>query len=105
MKRTGRDPVFLRMAAIAGTGGVFSIVFAIGLPLWSFLHGRPTSPGFALFAAWGIAALAGSYACLKTYAISDVGPRRPPRGGLRLITTTGAAPDPRAAEHTDQRAA
>jgi hypothetical protein len=90
MRRPGRDPVFLQMAALAGAGGIGAIGCAIGLPLYSALRGHPVSPAFALFAAWGFAALAGAYACLRTYAISgDVGPRRPPRGGLRIVASSG----------------
>ena len=79
-----RDPAFLAMAAVAAAGGVLAIAFAIGLPIWASLHGRPYTPVFSLFAAWGVAALAGAYACFATYRLTDVPPRRPPGGGERV---------------------
>ena len=71
------------MAAVAAAGGILAIAFSIGFPIWAWRHGRPYTPAFSLFAAWGIAALAGAYACVRTYLISD-DPHRPPRGGVRL---------------------
>jgi hypothetical protein len=83
MRPRKRDPAFLRMAAVAAVGGVLAIAFAIGFPLWAERHGRSSTPAFMLFAAWGFAALAGAYACLQTYFLSDP-PGRPPHGGVPL---------------------
>ena len=94
MMHGARDPAFLRMAIIAGTGGVLAIVFSIGFPIWMFLHGRPYTPAFSLFAAWGLAALGGAYACTKTYMISGIDPDRPPRGGIALKIVSNATVRP-----------
>jgi hypothetical protein len=106
MRPRKRDRSFLTMAALAGTGGILSMVTAIGLPIWRSRHGLPYTPEFSLFAAWGFAALAGAYACLKTYFLTDPVPPRPPRSGLPLTvlhTTNAAAPVERSA--TNRRAA
>jgi hypothetical protein len=104
-----RDPAFLRMAVIAGVGGVMAIGFSIGFPIWGKLRGEEYTPAFSLFAAWGIAALAGAYACYKTYLITDGSPRRPPPGGVRLalVRKTDATPIRRreSAGGSDRRAA
>jgi len=83
MRPRKRDPAFLFMAAVAASGGCIAIVASIGLPIWASQHGRPYTPAFALFSAWGLAALAGAYASLHTYLLTDE-PPRPPRGGVRL---------------------
>jgi hypothetical protein len=87
-----RDRSFLTIAAIAATGGFAAIGGSIGFPIWAHLHGQPYNPAFSLFAAWGVAALAGAYACLNTYFLSDRIPPQPPRGGmpLALVSTTNA---------------
>ena len=102
-----RDSSFLVMAAIAGAGGVLAIGFSIGFPLWALLHGRPYAPAFSLFAAWGVAALAGAVACLRTYRVSDGEPRRPPPGGLRLelVKNADALPARPASSDAPQRRA
>lgn len=82
-----RDASFLHMAAIAAVGGTLAIAFSIGFPIWAWQQGRPYTPAFSLFAAWGLAALGGAYACWRTYLISDDTPR-PPRGGIRLQLAT-----------------
>lgn len=89
MRPRKRDPAFLRMAVIAALGGILAIAFALGFPVWARLHGRSSTPAFMLFAAWGFAALAGAYACLQTYFLSDP-PRRPPHGGLPLTLVKSA---------------
>jgi hypothetical protein len=94
MRPRKKDPAFLQMAAIAGIGGVLAIVCAIGFPIWVAQHGRPYMPGFSLFAAWGIAALAGAAACLNTYFLSDTPLPPPPRGGVRLEFRRREAPGP-----------
>jgi hypothetical protein len=101
-----RDRSFLVMAALAGTGGLLAVGMAIGLPIWRSRHGLPYTPEFSLFAAWGFAALAGAYACLKTYFITDP-PRRPPHGGLPLTVLhgTSAVAAERGAPATERRAA
>jgi hypothetical protein len=104
MRPAQRDPAFLRMAVVAAAGGVVAIVAAIGLPIW--LHGRshaPT-PAFALFAAWGVAALGGAYGCLRTYFLSDRVPPRP-FGGVPLRVIAGGTPDTVASEGPRDRAA
>ncbi len=99
MRPRQRDPAFLNMAAIAGLGGILAIVFSIGFPIWIRLHGGPWNPAFSLFSAWGVAALGGAYACIRTYLISD-DPQPPPRGGARLtlLKTTDARPLPKTNE-------
>jgi len=72
------------MGSIAAIGGLMAIGFAIGMPLWQSRHGHAYNPAFTLFAAWGIAALSGSYACIKTYFLTDTPPSKPPGGGIRL---------------------
>ena len=106
MRPRKKDPAFLQMAAIAGIGGVLAIVCAIGFPIWVAQHGRPYMPGFSLFAAWGIAALAGAAACLNTYFLSDT-PRPPkPGGGVRLEFRRREGADPAPAQNaTHGRAA
>jgi hypothetical protein len=101
-----RDPAFLHMAAVAATGGVLAIAFAIGFPIWTWQHGRPYTPAFSLFAAWGVAALAGAYACVRTYLLSDA-PDRPRGGGVRLalVKSADALPARGEAQHREQRAA
>lgn len=83
MRSPKRDSSFLFIAGIAALGGTLAIVLSIGMPIWSRLHGSDVSPAFSLFAGWGVAALGGAYASLRTYFVSD--PRPPaPRGGARL---------------------
>jgi hypothetical protein len=94
MRPRKKDPSFLYMAAIAGTGGLMNILFAIGSAVWTSMHGRPYTPFFGLFAIWGIAALYGAYACLATYRLTDDPTPRPPPGGLRLELIKGAEPVP-----------
>ena len=105
---TGRprkpDPAFLYMAIVAASGGALAIVFAIGVPIWAHLAGRPATPAFALFAAWGVAAFAGAYACFATYRISD-DPRTPPRGGRRLSLVEAGAASTERDDGTARRAA
>jgi hypothetical protein len=94
MRPRKRDPAFLRMAAIAALGGVVSIGFSIAAPLVAAHQGRAYTPMFSLFAAWGVAALLGSYACLKTYLLTDMPPPKPPGGGVRLELHRGLAAPP-----------
>lgn len=84
------------MAVIAGAGGLAAIVFSIAFPIWAARQGRPYTPAFSLFAAWGVAALAGAYACVRTYLISGIEPPPRPRGGVRPIAlrTLGPLPPP-----------
>jgi len=76
-----RDPSFLYMAALAGTGGAMGIVLSIGIPIWAWFHGQPYNPAFSLFAGWGVAALMGAYACVHTYLLTDSVPPPYPDGG------------------------
>jgi hypothetical protein len=78
-----RDPTFLRLAAIAGLGGVGAIATSVVVTLRSMHGGHPTSTYF-FFSLWGIAALAGAAANIATYYQSGDPPGRPPRGGKRL---------------------
>jgi hypothetical protein len=91
MRPRKKDPAFLLMAAIAGIGGLLNVIFAIGLAIWTAMHGRHYTPFFSIFAIWGFCALAGAYACIQTYRLSDATPPRPPRGGRRLEVITGGA--------------
>jgi hypothetical protein len=91
MRPRKKDKSFLLMAAIAGFGGLLNVIFAIGLAVWSYAHGRPYTPFFSIFAIWGFCALAGAYACIATYRLSDATPPPPPRGGRRLELITGGA--------------
>jgi hypothetical protein len=88
-----RDTAFLRIAALAAAGGVSAIVFSIGLPIWQHAHGHPYTPVFSLFAGWGVAALLGAYACLRTYFLSDTPPRGP--GGGVALALVAATREPR----------
>jgi hypothetical protein len=81
------------MAAIAGFGGVLSIVMSICLPIWMSLHGHPYSPAFSLFTCWGIFALGGAYGCLHTYRLTDTPPRPHPPGGLPVTVLRTASAD------------
>jgi len=109
MRPRKKDPAFLLMAAIAGLGGLLNVIFAIGLAIWSAIHGRPYTPFFSIFAIWGFCALAGAYACIQTYRLSDATPPPPPRGGRRLEVITGGAvpvaPPAPATVDADKRAA
>jgi hypothetical protein len=97
MRRSERDPAFLRMAFLAAVGGVGAISCAIAIPVYRKLHGLPYSPEFFMFSAWGFAALGGAYACVRTYFLSGPPPRRPPRGGVPLRVVGGTVP---AVSHT-----
>jgi hypothetical protein len=79
------------MAAIAGVGGLLNVTFAIGLGIWTAMHGHRYTPFFSIFAIWGFCALAGAYACIQTYRLSDATPPPPPRGGRRLEVIAGGA--------------
>jgi hypothetical protein len=105
--RHPRDPAFLRMAIIAAVGGSMAIVFSIGFPIWAKLRGEEYTPAFSLFAAWGIFALVGAYACYKTYLITDGSPRQPPPGGVRLalVRRTDATPIRRRSSISNDRRA
>ncbi len=91
MRPRKKDPAFLMMAAIAGFGGLLNVVFAIGLAVWAGMHGKHYTPFFSIFAIWGFCALAGAYACLQTYRLSDETSPPPPRGGRRFDVITGGA--------------
>jgi hypothetical protein len=86
----------LRIAILAAAGGVSAIGFSIGLPIWQHLHGQPYTPVFSLFAGWGIAALLGAYACLRTYFLSDSPPRGP--GGGVALALVQSVREPRLAQ-------
>ncbi len=81
--RRRRDPTFLRLAAIAGLGGVGAIATSVVVTLRSMHGGHPTSTYF-FFSLWGIAALAGAAANIATFFQSGDPPQKPPRGGKRL---------------------
>jgi len=91
MRPRKKDRAFLVMAAIAGVGGLLNVGFAIGLAVWTAVHRHAYEPFFSIFAIWGMCALAGAYACIQTYRISDATPPPPPRGGRRLEVITGGA--------------
>ncbi len=91
MRPRKKDPAFLLMAAIAGVGGLLNVTFAIGLGIWTAMHGHRYTPFFSIFAIWGFCALAGAYACIQTYRLSDATPPPPPRGGRRLEVIAGGA--------------
>jgi hypothetical protein len=95
MRPRKKDPAFLVMAAIAGFGGLLNVCFAIALGVRTAMHGHHYTPFFSIFAIWGLCALAGAYACIATYRLSDATPPPPPRGGRRLeVITGGALPAP-----------
>ncbi len=78
-----RDRTFLRLAWLAGAGGLLNIAFSIGMPLERYWHHEPFSPAFFFFSLWGLAAFYGCAACIYTYRTSGDPPGdRPPPGGL-----------------------
>jgi hypothetical protein len=83
MLRRGRPPIYLRTAALAGCGGILSIGYSAGIPLWDALHGHARLPVLSLFSLWGGVALVGAAAKLYLYSLAAP-PSRPPRGGNRL---------------------
>jgi hypothetical protein len=98
MRPRRRDPTFLYMAILAGSGGLLAIVASIGMPLWMDAHGHHVSPAIMLLACWGIFALLGAVACVQTYLLSDP-TDRPPRGGVHLtVIDGGQAPPPQPEE-------
>lgn len=105
MRPRRRDPAFLRIAAIAGAGGLTAVAFSIGMPIWAHANGRPYTPAFSLFAAWGFAALCGAFACVRTYLLSDRPPPPPPRGGVRLQAIDGGRSTEEKAHRVVDRAA
>jgi hypothetical protein len=109
MRPRKKDPSFLYMGSVAAIGGLMAIGFSIGLPLWNSRHGHGYNPAFTLFAAWGVAALCGAYACVKTYFLTDGVPPKPPGGGVRLEfkrnAEPAAAPAKSAAQNPSQRRA
>ena len=91
MRPRKKDRAFLVMAVIAGIGGLLNVAFAIGLAVWTAVHKHAYAPIFSIFAIWGLCALAGAYACIQTYRLSDATSPPPPRGGRRLEVITGGA--------------
>lgn len=91
MRPRKKDRAFLVMAVIAGIGGLLNVAFAVGLAVWTAMHRHAYEPFFSIFAIWGLCALAGAYACIQTYRLSDATTPRPPRGGRRLEVITGGA--------------
>lgn len=76
-----RDPTFLRLACVAGAGGVAAIATSVWATVRTASHGHPTST-FFFFSLWGLAALAGAAANIATYFQTGDPPEKPPRGGL-----------------------
>ncbi len=80
-----RDRTFLRLAWLAGIGGLLDVGFSIGMPIQQSLRHEPWNPAFFFFSLWGLAALYGCAACIYTYRTSGDPPGdRPPPGGLRV---------------------
>ena len=77
-----RDRSFLHIAAFAGAGGLLSIGFSIGIPVYNALHHRPVTPEFFFFGVWGLLAIFGAAGCIHTYLISGDPPEKPPKGGV-----------------------
>jgi len=103
-----RDRSFLHIAAFAGAGGLLSIGFSIGIPVFNALHHRPITPEFFFFGVWGLLALCGAAGCIHTYFISGDPPAKPPKGGLPLREFTvleGGKPRVESGEDGQRRAA
>ncbi len=103
-----RDRTFLRMAWLAGFGGVLIVGCSIGIPVERMIHHQPWSPEFFFLSVWGMVACCGCAACIHTYYTSGSPPRdRPPKGGLpdRAFTLIegGAKTEP-ASERTKRAA-
>ena len=108
MKPRPRDRSFLDIAAFAATGGALAIGFSVGMPVWQWAHGHPSTPAFFFFGIWGVAALCGAAASIHTYFISGDPPDKPPRGGVpvrRLTAIEGGRPPSAPAEDRSRRAA
>jgi RsiW-degrading membrane proteinase PrsW (M82 family) len=102
-----RDPQFLWMAAFAAATGLSAIGWSIGMPVYQAMHGEHPSWIIVHFSAWGFFALFGAAACINTYFQTGNPPRRPPRGGRRVVplaVVQGRAKPP-AASDQDRRAA
>jgi hypothetical protein len=103
-----RDRSFLRLAWLAGLGGMLNLGFSIGMPLERYWHHEPYTPAFFFFSVWGIAAFYGCVACIYTYRTSGDPPGdRPPRGGLperRFAVLEGGAKTEAASEQTKRAA-
>ncbi len=81
--RRPRDPTFLRLACLAGFGGLAAIGTSIVATMRTMHGSHPTSTYF-FFSLWGLAALAGAAANIATYFQSGDPPKKPPRGGKRV---------------------
>ncbi len=103
-----RDRYFLRLAWLAGAGGVFTIAFSVGIPVEAVLHHRAYTPSFFFFGVWGVAALCGCAACISTYFTSgSPSGERPPPGGQRAAKFSlieGGAKTEGASEQTKRAA-
>ncbi len=78
-----RDPTFLRLACLAGAGGLAAIGTSI-IATVRTMHGSHPTTTYFFFSLWGIAALAGAAANVATYYQSGDPPKKPPRGGKRV---------------------
>jgi hypothetical protein len=98
----------LRLAWLAGAGGLLTIGFSIGIPVEAALHHEPYTPAFFFFSVWGLAAICGCAACINTYLTSGSPPGdRPPPGGLRERSFTlieGGAKTEAASDQTKRAA-
>lgn len=106
--RKERERSFLHIAAFAGAGGLLSIGFSIGIPVFNALHHRPITPEFFFFGVWGLLALCGAAGCIHTYLISGDPPDKPPKGGVPVRDFTvleGGKPRAQSADQTGRRAA
>ena len=92
MRRSERDPAFLRMAFLAAVGGVGAISCAIAIPVYRETAGLPYSPEFCMSPRGASRALGGACACVRSYFLSGPPPRRPPRGGVPLRVVGGTVP-------------
>jgi len=105
--RRPRDPTFLRLACLAGFGGLAAIATSIVATMRTMHGSHPTSTYF-FFSLWGLAALAGAAANVATYFQSGDPPKKPPRGGKPIsapIALDSRRPPSTEAGTGDRRAA
>jgi hypothetical protein len=85
--------------AFAVSAGLFALAWAVGIPLYHRLHGTHPNWTAVHIGAWGLFALLAAAACIHSCFQRRHAPRRPPRGGqrvvhLRLVDGRGKAPIP-----------
>ncbi len=95
--------MFLRLAAVAATGGVGAIGTAVFATVSSW-HAGHFNSAFAFFGLWGIVALAGAAANIAVYFQTGDPPSKPPRGGARVVPLRSLDARPKSVEN-ERRAA